>query len=147
VSRYRALAAEDAELTVVFDAGQNSAANFAHLTETGLHFVGSLPPSDHPGLLALPTIARHLVDVERFGGLGAYDTRTTALGADRRVILTHSRPWPPNRPPGSTRPWPRPPGHSVSWPPPWSAAKPAATAPASRPPSTGSPGPAESTWS
>jgi transposase len=30
--------------TVVFDAGQNSAANFAHLAETGLHYVGSLPP-------------------------------------------------------------------------------------------------------
>jgi hypothetical protein len=53
---------------------QNSAANFAHLTETGLHFVGSLLPSDHPELLALPATACHLVDVERFGGLGAYDT-------------------------------------------------------------------------
>src|SRR5450756_2200365 len=40
--------------TVVFDAGQNSAANFAHLSGTGLHFVGSLPPSDFPDLLALP---------------------------------------------------------------------------------------------
>lgn len=28
--------------TVVFDAGQRSAANFAHLSGTGLHFVGSL---------------------------------------------------------------------------------------------------------
>jgi transposase len=80
VARYRALATADAELTVVFDAGQNSAANFAHLAETGLHFVGSLPPSDHPELLALPAAARHLVDPERYGGLGAYDTRATALG-------------------------------------------------------------------
>ena len=90
VTRYRALAAEDAELTVVFDAGQNSAGNFAHLTDTGLHFVGSLPPSDHPELLALPAAARHVVDPERFGGLSAHDTRATALGAQRRVILTHS---------------------------------------------------------
>ena len=29
VARYRALAAEDQDLTVVFDAGQNSAGNFA----------------------------------------------------------------------------------------------------------------------
>ncbi len=90
VTRYRALAAGDAELTVVFDAGQNSAANFAHLTDTGLHFVGSLPPCDHPELLALPTAARNVVDTERFGGLSAHDTRATALGAERRVILTHS---------------------------------------------------------
>jgi hypothetical protein len=54
VARYRALAAADDELTVVFDAGQNSAANFAHLAEVGLPFVGSLPPSEHPELLAVP---------------------------------------------------------------------------------------------
>ncbi|MGI8535567.1 MAG: hypothetical protein ACR2K2_03535 [Mycobacteriales bacterium] len=33
--------------TVVFDAGQNSAANFAHPTRAGLHFLGSLPPFNH----------------------------------------------------------------------------------------------------
>jgi len=82
--------ARDTELTVVFDAGQNSAGNFAHLTDTGLHFVGSLPPSDHPDLLVLPASVREVVDPERFGGLSAYDTRATALGARRRVILTHS---------------------------------------------------------
>jgi len=43
VARWRAIAAADHELTVVFDAGQNSADNFAHLAEVGLHFVGSLP--------------------------------------------------------------------------------------------------------
>ena len=32
------------QMTVVFDAGQNSAANLAHLTATGLGFVGSIPP-------------------------------------------------------------------------------------------------------
>ncbi len=58
VTRYRALAADDQELTVVFDAGQNSAANFAHLADVGLHFVGSLPPSDHPDLLAVPARKR-----------------------------------------------------------------------------------------
>jgi transposase len=37
-----------AEVTVVFDAGQNSVANFTHLIGTGLAFVGSGPPSDCP---------------------------------------------------------------------------------------------------
>ena len=41
-------------MTVVFDAGQNSSANFAHLAATGLALVGSVPPSDCPDLLALP---------------------------------------------------------------------------------------------
>ena len=45
-------------MTVVFDAGQNSVANFAHLAATGLDFVGSMPPSDCPDLLALPATDR-----------------------------------------------------------------------------------------
>ena len=76
--------------TVVFDAGQNSAANFAHLAKSALHFVGSLPPSDYPDLLALPASHRTDVEADKFPGLSALDTRATAFGADRRVILTHS---------------------------------------------------------
>src|SRR5665648_1154934 len=42
------------QMTVVFDAGQNSVANFAHLADQHLAFVGSVPPSDVTDLLALP---------------------------------------------------------------------------------------------
>ncbi|MHB8274472.1 MAG: IS1634 family transposase, partial [Dermatophilaceae bacterium] len=90
VTRYRAMAAADEELTVVFDAGQNSAANFAHLGQVGLHFVGSLPPSDYPDLLAIPARRRAVVDAQRYGGLTAYESTADALGATRRVLLTHS---------------------------------------------------------
>jgi transposase len=90
VARYRAIAAADTELTVVFDAGQNSAANFAHLAEAGLHFVGSLSPSDHPQLLAIPARRRTPVDTGRYPGLRAVEARADALGAARRVVLTHS---------------------------------------------------------
>jgi len=41
-------------MTVVFDAGQNSAANFAHLADTRLHHVGSTKASDCPDLLGCP---------------------------------------------------------------------------------------------
>ena len=43
----------DPDLTVVFDAGQNSEANFAHLAGTRLHYIGSVPASDCPDLTAL----------------------------------------------------------------------------------------------
>jgi len=79
-----------AEMTVVFDAGQNSEANFAHLAESGLHYIGSVPASDCPDLTALPASKRTLVDEDRFGGLTAYDTRRAVYGAQRRAILTHS---------------------------------------------------------
>src|SRR5665647_2710533 len=75
--------------TVVFDAGQNSAANFAHLAETGLHFVGSLSPSDFPDLLAVPARRRSPVQGDRFVGLSACETRAVVFGVDRRVVLTH----------------------------------------------------------
>ena len=79
-----------ADMTVVFDAGQNSEANFAHFADAGLHCIGSVPASDCPDLTALPASARSAVDKDRFGGLTAYDTRREAYGAERRAILTHS---------------------------------------------------------
>jgi transposase len=76
--------------TVVFDAGQNSAANFAHLASAGLRFVGSLQPSDYPDLLALPARRRRPVDPVKYPGLSACDTQTPVFGTVRRVVLTHS---------------------------------------------------------
>src|SRR5271165_4172044 len=72
-----------ADMTVVFDAGQNSEDNFAHLAGTNLHYIGSVPASDCPDLTALPAPVRSVVDEDRFGGLTAYDTH-------RRTVLTHS---------------------------------------------------------
>jgi transposase len=79
-----------ADMTVVFDAGQNSAANFAHLAGTGLRYIGSVPASDCPDLTALPASMRSIVDESRFGGLTGYDTRREVYGTGRRAILTHS---------------------------------------------------------
>ena len=96
LTRYEAVcgragvAAEAARMTVVFDAGQNSEANFAHLAAAGLSWIGSVPASDCPDLLALPASVRGIVDADRFGQLTAYDTRRQAYGAGRRAVLTHS---------------------------------------------------------
>ena len=78
-------------MTVVFDAGQNSTANFEHLRESGLHYVGSVPPSDCPDLLALPAADRTPVDNKRYPGLTAIDTHRDVYGQHRRVVLTHSQ--------------------------------------------------------
>ena len=77
-------------MTVIFDAGQNSVSNFTHLTDIGLAFVGSVPPSYCADLLALPATDRRIVDQDRFGGLSAVETRRVVYGTERRVILTHS---------------------------------------------------------
>ena len=96
LSQYQAVCAAAAvpdgaaDMTVVFDAGQNSEGNFAHLASTGLRYVGSVPASDCPDLTALPASVRTIADRERFGGLTTYDTRREVYGAERRAILTHS---------------------------------------------------------
>ncbi len=82
--------AQAADMTVVFDAGQNSEANFAHLAGAGLRYIGSVPASDCPDLTALPASRRTIVDKDRFGGLTACDTRRVVYGGERRAILTHS---------------------------------------------------------
>lgn len=90
VTRYQRLAGGTGELTVVFDAGNDSAANQDHLTGLGLHFVGSLVVSQHPDLLAIPASRYRLADPDRFGGLTYHETTAHALAAVRRVIITHS---------------------------------------------------------
>jgi transposase len=93
-ARHAALAAaagqQGTQMTVVFDAGQNSEANFALLAGAGLHYVGSVPASDCRDLLAMPASARTVVDKDRFGQLTAHDTRRAVYGAERRAVLTHS---------------------------------------------------------
>jgi len=90
VSRYRDLAAGVESLTMVYDAGQNSATNHELVEETGIGFVGSLPPSDHSDLLKIPTAQYRAVDTERYPGLTCVDTQVSALGVKRRAVLTHS---------------------------------------------------------
>jgi len=90
LARYRQLARQVESLTVVYDAGQNSAANHARVEQAGIGFVGSLAPSDHPALLAIPTARYVAVDAARYPGLTCVDTTVSALGVTRRAVVTHS---------------------------------------------------------
>jgi transposase len=90
VARYQDLTAQVESLTVVYDAGQNSAANHALVEDAGIGFVGSLPPSDHPGLLAIPKTRYTPVEEDRYPGVRCVDTEVTALGVTRRAVVTYS---------------------------------------------------------
>jgi transposase len=89
-ARFTELAGEDHELTIVFDAGQNSAENIELLDSLPLHFVGSLPPSDHADLLAVGKDRYRAVDRRRFAGLTAFETNKVVFGIERRIVVTHS---------------------------------------------------------
>ena len=90
VARFTMLAERVGELTLVFDAGQNSADNVELFDDSTLHFVGSLPPSDHPDLLAVRANQYRPVDEARFPGLTAYETTKVVFGKQRRIVVTHS---------------------------------------------------------
>ena len=98
VSRFEALGAESNEntcsdaskLTLVYDAGQNSEDNYELLDHSVLSFVGSLPPSDHPDLLAVEKDHYKVVDQERFPGLVAFETTKVVFGKQRRLVVCHS---------------------------------------------------------
>jgi len=88
--RYTTALGGQGATTLTFDAGQNSEPNFTRLAALGLHFVGSVPPSDHPGLLARPATDRHLVPAYAQENLTALEATAMVLGQRRRVVLTHS---------------------------------------------------------
>lgn len=90
-ARFGAVAGDGGGLTVVYDAGMDSAANQQVIEAAGLHYVGSLVPSNHPDLLAVPARRYAVVDEDRFPGVTAFEARADALGAERRVVVTHSR--------------------------------------------------------
>jgi transposase len=95
VARFEALSPEETgqggeRLTLVYDAGQNSADNYTLLDGSALHFVGSLPPSDHPDLLAIAKDRYAVVDAERFVGLRAFETTKVVFGEERRLVCCHS---------------------------------------------------------
>jgi transposase len=90
-ARFGPMAEAGAELTLVYDVGQDSADNQELMENSPLHFIGSLPPSDHPDLLAVPMRRYRKVDEERFPGLRAFETRVEVFGVERRVVVTHSQ--------------------------------------------------------
>jgi len=64
--------------------------NYETLDHTPLHFVGSLPPSDHPELLATAKNRYKVVDKQAFPGLTAFETTKVVFGKQRRLVCCHS---------------------------------------------------------
>src|SRR6516165_2286775 len=69
-------------ITVVFDKGNNSKEGFESFTATPFHFVGSLVPSQHPDLLAIPHRKFRTLTSERSEGVEVYRTPEEGLRHD-----------------------------------------------------------------
>jgi transposase len=88
VQRCRALAGEDAEVTLVFDKGNNSQHNLELVAREGLHFVSALVPSQHKDILAVPLASYREVNPARWPQLLSYRTSKKVFATPRVVVAT-----------------------------------------------------------
>jgi transposase len=91
VARYRLLARESAHVTVVFDKGNNSEANMEAIGESPYHVVGSLVPSQHADLRAVPLKDYEAIEDPRLEGVEAYRTKKVVWGREWTIVLTRSQ--------------------------------------------------------
>ncbi len=90
-AHYRQLAESCEHITVVFDKGNNSEAAFATLQDTPFHFVGSLVPSQHPDLLAIPRRRFRTLTTAGLEGVEVYRTQKKVFGQPRTLVVTFNQ--------------------------------------------------------
>jgi transposase len=91
--RYRQLAQGCEHITLIFDKGNNSTEAFETLEASPFHFVGSLVPSQHPDLLAIPAAQFQELPGPRLAGCTAHRTRKKVFGQERTILLTFNEHW------------------------------------------------------
>lgn len=77
-----------AELTLVYDKGNNSKENQPLADALGLSVVGSLSPSKHPELLQIAADRFH--EIEQMPGTSAHRTGKEIYGRERTIIVSRS---------------------------------------------------------
>jgi len=88
--RYRQLAQGCEHITLIFDKGNNSKEAFATLAQSSFHFIGSLVPSQHADLLAVPLDRFKPLAGQRLEGCLAYRTTKEVFGQQRTIVITHN---------------------------------------------------------
>ena len=78
------------DITLVYDKGNNSRANQALVDNSGLHFVGSLVPSQHVDLLAIPAEQYRSIQDDTLEGFLVHRVKKDIWGAERSVLLSIS---------------------------------------------------------
>ena len=75
-------------ITLIFDKGNNSVEALQTLTETPFHFVGSLVPTQHPDLLAVPRRRFRALTAPRLEGVEVYRTEKKVFDETRTVTCS-----------------------------------------------------------
>lgn len=90
VSRYRQLTQGTEHITLVFDKGNNSHDNLAAVEHSPYHFIGSLVPTQHPELLAVPASKLRPLEDPDLAGVRVFRTRREIFGVERTVLVTYN---------------------------------------------------------
>jgi len=90
-AHYRELAQSCQHITLVFDKGNNSEEAFHTLASTPFHFVGSLVPSQHADLLAVPRRRYRALANPRLEGVAVYRTEKKVFGRPHTVVMTFNQ--------------------------------------------------------
>jgi transposase len=91
VARYRLLATGLEHVTLVFDKGNNSETNLAAFDGKHYHVIGSLVPTQHKDLLAIPLRKYSPLSDPRLPGVIAHRTKKEAFGREWTIVVTRSR--------------------------------------------------------
>ena len=86
--RYREIAAGTETVTLVFDKGNNSRPNLDWVERSPFHFIGSLVPTQHPHLLAVPADQMRSLEADGLAGVRSYRTESKVFGVQRTVLVT-----------------------------------------------------------
>ena len=90
VERYRDLTEGAEHVTLVFDKGNNAKDNLTAVADSPYHFVGSLVPTHHADLLAVPKSRFQSLDVHGLPGVSVYRTTREVFGVKRTVLVTYN---------------------------------------------------------
>jgi len=82
-----------ADITLIFDKGNNSASNFTLIDGMGLHFVGSAKLDEHKDLTRIPNDDERFVPCEAAGleGTKAFRVEKAVYGKERIVVVSFSQ--------------------------------------------------------
>jgi len=90
VRRYRQIATGTQHITLVFDKGNNSSDNLEAVGRSPYHFIGSLVPTQHPDLLAVPASRFRSLAPDGLPRVRAYRTSQKVFDAERTVLVTYN---------------------------------------------------------
>jgi transposase len=90
VQRHHILATQVEDITLVFDKGNNSLENLRNVDRSPYHFIGSLVPSQHPELLAVPVAEFRSLAADGLPGVRTHRTTKVVFGKKRVVVVTYN---------------------------------------------------------